>query len=512
MSTSATQRKPAIATDTVAQASGRRRIGDFSRRLLGTICCLALLASCDRKPAGPRLSLYCAAGIQPPVREIISAYEKETGVVVQVQYGGSGQLLGNIEATRRGDLYIAADASYFEVARARGLVRETIPLAVMRPVIIAAAGNPKNIAGLKDLLRSDVRLALANPDQTAVGRTLREMLTKAGQWDVFEKHAAVLKPTVNDLANDVKVGSADAAVVWDATAMQYPTLAMIRDAQLDGIAEQVLIGVLDSSAQPTEALRAARYMAAKDRGLTVFRKHAYQTVEGDAWAVTPQILLYSGAVNRPAVEQTITAFEKREGCRVNRVYNGCGILVAQMKAQQKPDAYLACDVSFVPPVADLFLPPTDISETDIVLAVPKGNPKAVRTLSDLARPGLRVGLANAEQSTLGALTATMLKNAGILDSVMANVRAQTPTADTLVNQASLGSLDVVVVYTANLSQSRDKLDEIAIPSARAVQPFSTGKSSEHKQLVGRLLDAIRSEESRKRYESLGFRWRAEAGK
>ena len=480
--------------------------------LVWPILLLALMASCDRKPAAPQVVLYCAAGIQPPVQDIIAAYEKETGVVVQVQYGGSGQLLGNIEASRRGDLFIAADASYIEIGRKKGLIREAIPLATMRPVILVAAGNPKKIGTLNDLLRADVRMAIANPDQASIGRTLRALLQKTGQWAAFEKHIAVLKPTVNDLANDVTVGSIDAAVVWDATARQYPSLTAVRDAQLDKVQEQVTIGVLAASTQPTEALRAARYMAARDRGLPLFKKHLYEPVEGDAWAPTPQILFYSGALNRPAIDQTVTAFEQREGCRVSRVYNGCGILVAQMKTQQKPDAYLACDVSFVPPVADLFLPSTDVSETDIVLAVPKGNPKVIKTLSDLSRTGLRVGVANPEQSTLGALTRTLLQKAGILDAVMANVRTQTPTADTLVNQAVLGSLDVVVVYTANLSQVRDKLDEIAIPSATAVQPFSVGKASDHKQLVGRLLDALRTDESRKHYESLGFRWRAEAGK
>ena len=57
---------------------------------------------------------------------------------------------------------------------------------------------------------------------------------------------------------------------------------------------------------------------------------------------------------RPAIEQTITAFEEREGVRVPRVYNGCGILVAQMKAGQVPDAYFACDVEFMKQVQALF--------------------------------------------------------------------------------------------------------------------------------------------------------------
>lgn len=97
-------------------------------------------------------------------------------------------------------------------------------------------------------------------------------------------------------------------------------------------------------------------------------------MEGDAWVEVPKAVLFSGGVNRLAIEDTIQRFERREGARVTRVYNGCGILVSQMKAGQHPDAYFACDVSFLPPVKDLFLEPLNVSETDIVLLVAKGNP------------------------------------------------------------------------------------------------------------------------------------------
>ena len=40
-----------------------------------------------------------------------------------------------------------------------------------------------------------------------------------------------------------------------------------------------------------------------------------------------------------------------------------------------PDAYYACDVCFVPPVAQQFPEAVMLTETDIVIAVPKGNPQ-----------------------------------------------------------------------------------------------------------------------------------------
>jgi ABC-type molybdate transport system substrate-binding protein len=271
----------------------------------------------------------------------------------------------------------------------------------------------------------------------------------------------------------------------------------------------VEIGVLSFSRQSAAALRFARYLCARDKGLPELARSGYRVVEGDQWAEHPEVLLYSGGVNRLAIEPAIQQFERREDVRVTRVYNGCGILVAQMKSGQRPDAYLACDVSYVPPVAELFSAGTELSETDIVILVAKGNPKGIRSLADLAKPGLAVGLANAQQSTLGDLTARMLRAAGILEAVMANVRTQTPTADLLVNQMRTGALDAVVVYEANTSQVRQTLElvRLDVPGAKAVQPYAVGKDSKHRWLMARLQTAIASPESRRHYESLGFRWR-----
>jgi len=471
---------------------------------------------CWRPGENPRITaqvplvVYCAAGLKPPVEAICRAYEKDSGAPIQIQYGGSGTLLSNLRVSGRGDLFIAADQSYLDVGRSNGVVAEILPLGTMHAVIAVHRGNPKHIASLSDLFRPDIRLALANPDAAAVGKATRDLFQRRSQWSQLERRTRVFKPTVNDVANDVKLGEVDAGIVWDATVQLYPDLEAVELNELVSAQENVAVGVLSSSQSPTAALRLARYLTARDKGLPEFARAGYRVVDGDAWAETPQAVLYSGAVNRLAIEDTVRRFEKREGARVTRVYNGCGILVSQMKAGQHPDAYLACDVSFVPPVQELFDAPVEISETDIVILVPKGNPKGIHSLVDLGRPGLDLGLADPRQSTLGDLTLKLLQQAGVADAATANVKTQSPTADLLVDQMRASAFDAVVVYTANTSQVRDALDVVPIggAAARAVQPFAIGRHSAHRYLMQRLLAAIRSTESRRSYESLGFRWLA----
>lgn len=463
-------------------------------------------AGTSREP----LLVYCAAGLKAPVEAAARAFEKETGRPVQLQFGGSGTLLANLRVAGRGDLFIAADDSYLQIARSNALVAEAIPLARVHPVIAVARGNPRGVRGIADL--RSLRLALANPEAAAIGRVTRDLLSAAGDWERVGRDAKVFKPTVNDVANDIKLGTVDAGIVWDATVRQYPDLEAVPVPGWESVEVPVSVGVLTSARQPAAALALARYLGAPERGLREVEKAGFTVVTGDAWVPVPELVLFSGGVNRVAIEETLGRFEAREGVRITRVYNGCGILVSQMRAGQHPDAYFACDTSFMRQVTNLFPESVDLSRTAMVLVVPAGNPKRLRSLEDLAQPGLRLGLAHAEQSALGALTARLLQARGLLERVQPNIRVQTPTADLLVNQMRSGSLDAVVVYRANTMNLGAGLEVVGLedPGAQATQPYAVRAGSRHRMVMGRLLEALQAAESRRRFETNGFQWVAEA--
>lgn len=458
--------------------------------------------------AGQPLLVHCAAGIKAPLEAAVRDYESATGIKVQLQYGGSQTLLSGIEVARRGDLYLPADDDYLLLARDKGLIAEILPLARMKPVLAVPKGNPKKLHSLDDLVRQKARVAQANPAAAAVGKLAREALEKKGRWNDLAGRIAVEKGTVNDVANDIVLGAVDAGIVWDATVRQYPELEMVELPELADVTAQVSIGVLTCGTEPTRALHLARYLAARDRGLVRFQERGFEPVEGDTWADRPEVRLLAGAMLRPAIDQTVAAFEEREGVKVTRVFNGCGILVAQMRAAGTPDAFFACDQSFMDQVTDLFLNRVSVSQNQLVILVPRGNPLQIHSLRDLGKSGLRVGIGHEKQCALGVLTQETLLQSKVHNQVMKNVKVQSPTGDMLVNQMRTGSLDAVVAYISNAAEARDLMDAIPIdiPCAVATQPFAVSKESSHKQLMGRLLDAIRARQSRERFEALGFRW------
>jgi molybdenum ABC transporter molybdate-binding protein len=473
---------------------------------------LGLLAAGCGGGAAPKgeLLVYCAAALRVPVEAAARRYEAEHGVRVQLQYGGSQTLLANIELSKKGDLYIPADDDYLTLARGKGLIDEQLLLAVMRPVLAVKKDGGPAVESLA-ALPPGIKLALANPDTAAVGRLTREALGR----DAYARLAArepALKETVTEVALAVKLGAADAGIVWDATVAQMPELRAIAVPELKGQKATVSAGVLRTSENPTAALRFARYLAAADKGQNDFRDNGYETAEGDPWADKPELKLMCGAMLRPAVEQTLNDFEQREDVTITRVYNGCGLLTAQMKASGPPDAYFACDGCFLdrryePEIAALFHEPVRVSRNDIVIGVARGNPRGIQKLADLGRDGLRLGVGHPEQSALGRLTERLLKEAKLDEALRPNVRVESATGDYLINQLRVGSLDAVIAYRSNVVGA-DQLEAVDIPlaSAQAEQPFVIARSCRYPQLTRRLLDRIRSAESQKRFQAAGFRW------
>jgi len=516
-------------SNTVLRRSDLRR-GAIDRTLvaiLGSLVVLAILIASllsskpnvgsTNGPEGARtkqqpLVIYCAASNKSVIEAIRRDYEQEFRVPLEIQYGASQTLLASLAVTKMGDLYLPADDSFLATARERLLIDDEYPLATMQAVVAVAKGNPLQIATWEDLLKPEVRIAQASTEAAAIGKMTKESLVARDLWEPLHNRTTVYKTTVNEVANDVKTQSVDAGIVFDAVLHDYNTLEAIALPELAPVKAKVAIAVLNSSSQARQARHFARYVAASDKGMKHYRDFGFQPVAGEVWTEVPEITLYSGSMLRPAIEETITEFEKTEGARVTRVYNGCGMLVAQMKAGQIPDAYFACDVEFMNQVKDIFPVSETISQNELVILVKKGNPAGIRNLKDLSKDGLRVGIGHEKQCAMGWLTQRTFDEGGVREQVMKNVVVQTPTGDMLVNQMRSGSLDAAVAYLSNAAGSAEELDAIriqGIPCSVANQPFGIAKETRHVQLASRLLQAIKTKTSQDRFAQEGFRWAEE---
>jgi ABC-type molybdate transport system substrate-binding protein len=471
----------------------------------------------DPKPEEhPAVVIYTAAALRVPIEKAAAEFEKEYGIRIEPRYDRSETLLTTLDLSREGDLFLPADESYVKQAREKKLVEQDYALACMTAVAVVNkkyARPPKDITW-EDFFGKKFRLIQPNP-ATAIGKLTQQGLTESGLWKRIEDAKPTSVGTVTEAANAVKLGSGDGAIIWDAVARQYPDLKIVPLPGLEKITANVTVAVCKDAKSRTEARWFAEYL--EGAGQKFFKEAGYDppppAKKPLARGATPgedaEITLFAGAMLRPAIEETIKEFEEKEHVRVSRVYNGCGILVAEMRGGKVPDLYLSCDPRFMGDVADLFLKPETVSNNQLVIAVAKGNPHSVRGLKDLGKEGLRVGVGHEEQCALGAITKETFLKSGVYARVRENIKVESPTGDLLVNQLLTGSLDAVVCYRSNVIPNEKTLDAIpvtGIPCAAPEQPVAIARDSENQELAARLIEYIRSAESRRRFEESGFGW------
>jgi molybdate transport system substrate-binding protein len=463
------------------------------------------------KQTGP-LIVYCAEAMRLPMDAIQKDYEKEFGQKVEIRYGASQTILINLALTKQGDLFLPADDSYIQLARDKGLVgkSDVFNLAKMHAVVIVRPNFPTAIKTWNELLAPGNKLAIGNTETTAIGKILKEKLEADGRWSELATQKPNEMVNVNHVLNSVKVGSIDAGIVWDVVAKPHPEVTVVKLDELEPVQSRVQVAITAYSKQRDAAHQFVRFLRASDKGVPHWKAQGFSDIEDRGpFNEKPQLVVYAGAMLRPALEEALVEFEKRENVQITRSYNGCGILVSQMKTGEMPDVFFACDTSFMNMVQDDFNPATNVSNNQLVIAVKKGNPKKVFELLDLGKPGLKVGVGHEHKCALGALTEQTFLQTGVMKQVAKNIVVKSPTGDYLVNQLRVGSLDAVVAYRSNVLPFAGELDAIPITSvkcAKPSQPIAVSKNSSHPELSERLMQFLREEKSRERFEKSGFGW------
>ncbi|MFC4995214.1 molybdate ABC transporter substrate-binding protein [Rubritalea tangerina] len=460
------------------------------------------------------LTLYCAAGIRKPISKIIDQYSAETGRKVNVIYNGSGALLSQIQLGK-GDLYLPANISYVREAQNKNLASEFIPLAYLTAKIIVHKENT-SIQSFEDLTKPGVRISFAD-ESAAIGKFTRKVLKANGLFEKIEPNITVTKPTVNNIIEDVSLGSADATIAWDAVAKNFPELRTIDVPAFNAKKREACITLLNTSKNTSKALHLARYIAAKDKGLEIFKQSGFETVStSDAWADVPELLIFSGSMLKPAIGDRILEFEKREGCRISTVYEGCGTLVSQMEAGAKPSFYFSCDQTFLDRVQDRFSSGTTVTKNEIVLLVPKGNPKQLSSLEKLVSQKAKVGIAHPTKSALGALTHQMLDNANLLKALQesSNIVLLASKGDELVTQMQANALDAALLYRSNAMATPSIMENCEIialdrPDAVATQPYATAIDTPYPRQLERLGEFLTNADGKKNFLKHGFSWEKE---
>ena len=175
-----------------------------------------------------------------------------------------------------------------------------------------------------------------------------------------------------------------------------------------------------------------------------------------------EILVYCGAGLKGPAEEISAAFQENTGIQVIYNFANAAQLNSQILLAQKGDVYIPGDVQELEPLKDkgLIEYEKNIVYHVPVLAVEKGNPKEICTLEDLARPGVKIALADAKVSPLGKLSESLFREYHILEEVSENVVVGGTAPSELIIFLSTQQVDATIVWKENYRGFEDKIELI----------------------------------------------------
>jgi molybdate transport system substrate-binding protein len=143
------------------------------------------------------------------------------------------------------------------------------------PTIIVARGNPRNVSSLGDFARTDLKVALGNPQACQIGRLCVEMFANVGlDSSTFNAKESF---TVNELGLWVQMKDVDAAVVWDAVAAGIrDSVDVVEIPEAVNRISTVVCARLKSAPHAKEAERFMQFLTSST-GRRILKEKGYRT-------------------------------------------------------------------------------------------------------------------------------------------------------------------------------------------------------------------------------------------
>ena len=172
----------------------------------------------------PKLSLFVGGNYFFAMAPLVSKFEElhpefkgriywETippGLLVKQIENGGAITAGNMTWTVKADAYFAGYNKVKQLVSDGLLTGPAVPYVTNTLTIMIPKANPAHIAGLADLGKPDVRLAMPNPEFEGIARQIKASLIKAG-GDALAKAVYEDKVKSGTALSDPHPPSADAA-------------------------------------------------------------------------------------------------------------------------------------------------------------------------------------------------------------------------------------------------------------------------------------------------------------
>lgn len=241
------------------------------------------LSSCKRDaPEPPRLRVAAASDLTLAFGEARVAFERKTGIPVDVTFGATGMLARQIEEGAPFDVFAAANVSFVdEVVRRGACFGDTRSVYARGRIVLWASDAALVPRDLRDLADPKYRkVAIANPEHAPYGRAARDALIEAGLWSKLAGRI-VQGENVQQALAFAQSGNADVAIVAESLVAAHPELTRTIDTALYPPIDQALVACKGARGAPRiDDARAFIRFVREGEGRAIMRRHGFALPEG----------------------------------------------------------------------------------------------------------------------------------------------------------------------------------------------------------------------------------------
>jgi molybdate transport system substrate-binding protein len=212
------------------------------------------------------------------------------------------------------------------------------------------------------------------------------------------------------------------------------------------------------------------------------------------------------------MEDAASVFEQRTGTKVDLNFGGSGAMLSQMKIARRGDVYVpgSPDYMLIAEKQNIVDPKTVRIIAYLVPAIniQPGNPKNIRTLSDLARPGMKVGIGNPEAVCVGLYAVELLERNRLLNEVQKNIVTHAASCDATEALVAFRKVDAVIGWEVFSHWNPGKIETIflrpeEIPRLGYI-PAAVSTFAREKAAAQRFIDFLASAEGRAIFARRGY--------
>ncbi|AGK98249.1 molybdate ABC transporter substrate-binding protein [Clostridium pasteurianum] len=237
-------------------------------------------ASGSKEPP-KQITVFAAASLTESYTEIGKQIEKDKNIKVTFNFAGSQQLVASINQGVNADVFASADTKNMKTLTDAKKVDKDVIFAKNQLVIAKNKSSNASINSLADLGKDGVKLVVGDKSLPA-GNYFYKALDAAkadnaidqATYDKIIKNIKSQELNVKDVVSKVKLGDADAGVVYKTDANNQKELQVITDKEFSKLQVDYPIAVVSDSKNKTAAQEFIDYVTT-GKGKDILKQYGF---------------------------------------------------------------------------------------------------------------------------------------------------------------------------------------------------------------------------------------------